>query len=78
MIDKKHCSGCRDDYYNHAPMGLNVVNGEPQCWSLKTAKLVMRKRVHISQVPPWTQPAEKLPNCYKKPQFVFVEPGRTK
>ena len=76
-MDSKHCRGCRDDFYNHTPMGLNVVDGKPRCWSLADAKLVIRKRVHINQRPPWNQPAEKLPNCYRAPQFVFVSPERT-
>lgn len=76
-MDRKHCSGCRDNFYNYTPMVLNVKDGKPQCWSLPEAKLMMRKRVHINQRPPWTQPAEKLPHCYTAPQFVFVDPGRT-
>ena len=33
MIDVKHCSGCRDDCYNHGFMG------KQQCWSRENAKL---------------------------------------
>ena len=69
-MDKKHCRGCYDDVYN------NGCGGAKECWLLKSAKLIMRKEVHISQRPPWKQPAKKLPSCYHKPQFVFVAADR--
>lgn len=77
MMDKTHCEGCRDDFYNHTNMGANMVDGKPQCWSLKEAKLILRKRVHIDQVLPWTQKPEKMPDCYHAPRYVFVSPERT-
>lgn len=70
-MDKKHCKGCRNDFYN----GRDNVLGK-DCWSLKDAHLVMRKEVHINQVPPWTQKPQKLPNCYHKSQFVYVDAKR--
>jgi hypothetical protein len=68
-MDKKHCAGCRDDFYNgNNPYGIK------ECWMLKSAKLILRKEVHINQVPPWNQAPKKLPSCYRKPQFVYVGP----
>jgi hypothetical protein len=72
-MDKKHCSGCRDNFYN----GNNDL-GVSQCWSLKDAKLIMRKEVHIDQVPPWNQKAKMLPNCYHREQFVYVRPDQVR
>jgi hypothetical protein len=71
-MEKSHCSGCREDYYNY---GGTSSSGE--CWSLKSAKLIMRKKVHINDAPPWNQKAQKFPNCYRKPQYVFVGPDQT-
>lgn len=71
-MDRKHCVGCRNDFYN----GRQNVGGNT-CWNLKDAKLIMRKEVHINQVPPWTQKAQLLPHCYHKEQFVYLEPDRT-
>ncbi len=70
-MDKKHCRGCRNNFYNgNNDLGVN------ECWSLKDAKLIMRKEVHINDVPPWNQKAEKFPDCYHKPKFVYVAANR--
>lgn len=68
MIDRKHCAGCRNDYYNDGA-GLNGT-----CWSRKDAKLVKRLKVHINDVPPWKHPAKDYPDCYRAAQFVMVDP----
>lgn len=68
---KTHCAGCYNDVYNHG------CGGAKQCWSLDSMKLIKRKRVHISQRPPWNQAAELLPDCYRVPQFVFVGAEQT-
>lgn len=65
----KHCIGCRDNYYNQSG---NSSTG--YCWMLDTMKLVMRKEVHVSQRPPWNQKEKLLPDCYHKPQYVYVDP----
>lgn len=40
-MDKKHCNGCRNDFYNgNNPMGVN------ECWSLREARLVTKYRIH--------------------------------
>jgi hypothetical protein len=70
-MDQKHCSGCRNDFYN----GRQNVTGN-MCWSLEDAKLIMRKEVHINQVPPWNQKAQLIPSCYSRPQFVYVAADR--
>ena len=68
MIDRKHCNGCRNDYYNDG----NGLDGT--CWSRKDAVLVLRKKVHIDQVPPWTQKPQKFPDCYTAQRYVMVKP----
>lgn len=71
-MEKKHCEGCRNDFYN-AKNDLGV----SECWSFKTAKLVWRKEVHINQRPPWDQKAQKMPNCYHRSQYIYVDPKTT-
>jgi len=63
---KTHCSGCYNNDYN---FGLG---GAKECWSLDTMKLIKCKKVHINDVPPWTWKAGKYPDCYRKPQYVFI------
>lgn len=62
----KHCPGCYYNDYNHG------LGGAKECWSLSTMKLIKRKKVHIDQVPPWTQKPEKYPDCYKQQRYVFI------
>ena len=71
-MDKKHCAGCRDNFYN----GNNDM-GITECWSLETAKLVRKKLVPLDQRPPWNQPAQAVPSCYSKSGYVCVDPDRT-
>lgn len=72
LMDRKHCSGCRDDFYNgHNNLGVK------ECWSLKTARLIWRKEVHIDQRPPWNQKARRLPSCYHADRYVYVDPKAT-
>lgn len=68
-MDKKHCAGCRDDFYNG-----NNEYGIKECWMLKSAKLILRKEVHINQVPPWNQKPQMFPSCYRKSKHVYVKP----
>lgn len=76
-MDPSNCAGCCDDFYNHNDMGLNMREGKPECWSLRSAQIVWRKEVPIDQVPPWTQEAKRLPNCYHKSRYIYVAPART-
>jgi hypothetical protein len=72
-MDKKHCIGCRDNFYNgNNPLGVQ------ECWHLKTAKIVWKKEVHIDQRPPWTQKAKRLPNCFQRERHVYVSPDKVR
>jgi hypothetical protein len=62
-----HCQGCRDNFYN----GNNDL-GVKECWLLKSAHLVMKKEVHISQVPPWKQSPREFLNCFRRPGHIYV------
>jgi len=67
----KHCSGCRNDFYNDKnPMGIK------RCWSLDTAELVLKKEVSMSQVPPWTQKPKQVLSCYHRDGFIYVPPEK--
>jgi hypothetical protein len=68
-MDRKHCVGCEQDFYN----GKNSL-GVKVCWHLKDAKLVMRKRVGMWETPPWQRTPERLPNCYQETGYIFVDP----
>ena len=73
-MNKQHCAGCRDNYYN---LNLKASGHGEGCWMLKSAKLTMRKLVPLDQRPPWTQPAQRLPSCYRKKGYVVVGPKQT-
>lgn len=72
-MNKKHCEGCEDNFYN----GNNQYDIK-ECWCLKKAKLVMKKKVHINQTPPWKQKPIKVPDCYKVKKYVFISGEREK
>jgi len=80
-MNKKHCDGCYNDRYNHKGMcerpGIDAPVTSDECWHLKTAKLVMRKQVSISQTPPLAQKPIKVPSCYSMQGYIFVDPKRT-
>ena len=69
MFDKKHCIGCRDNFYN----GNNPFDVK-ECWMLSTAKLTKRVAVPLDQRPPWTQEPVTVPDCYSADGFVYVSP----
>lgn len=75
---KSLCRGCRDDFYNHTPMGLNMIDGKPQCWSWETATIVRKKFVHVDQRPPWNQEAETTLSCHRRWRYVAVRPDVTR
>lgn len=53
-----HCGGCTNNFYNgNNPLGV------AECWHLKSAKLVRRVRVPLSQRPPWNQEPVKVFQC---------------
>ena len=56
-MDKKHCRGCRNDFYNYPPK---------ECWFLTGAKLVSRIAVGHWESPPYlNKPLVKVPNCWR-------------
>lgn len=65
----KHCSNCTENFYNG-----NNSYGIKECWHLKTAKLVLKKQVHINQRPPWKQKPIKVLSCFRMKNYVFVNP----
>ena len=69
-MDKKHCSGCNDNFYNG-----NNPHGIKECWMLKSAKVIWRKKVPMNQRPPWSQAAIQVPKCYKQSGYIFVPPS---
>lgn len=68
----KFCRGCRNNFYN----GNNPYSIQ-RCWSLATATVVSRKKVHVDQRPPWNQPAIKTLSCYHEERHVMVGPNQT-
>ena len=68
MIDKEHCIGCENDFYNdNNPYGIE------ECWSLKNAKLVWRPQIHVDSSPPYKhKKAKRVPSCYRVRRYVFV------
>lgn len=64
----RHCVGCEQNFYNgNNPMGVK------ECWSLKTARLVKRVRVSLSQRPPWNQPPVSVFQCRQERGFVLMD-----
>ena len=59
-MNKKHCSGCRNNFYN----GNNNF-GVKECWSLKGAKLVSRIPIGHWENPPYLNKKKvKVLNCW--------------
>jgi hypothetical protein len=68
----KHCIGCSENFYNgNNPLGVK------ECWNLKNARLILRKRVGMWQRPPWEQPPVKALSCKRDQGYVFVQKDRT-
>lgn len=70
--NRRRCAGCHDDFYN----GNNAL-GVERCWNFTDARVILRKRVGVTQRPPWEQKAEKYPSCYHQDGYVFVKPHQT-
>ncbi|MFA4870986.1 MAG: hypothetical protein WC623_22495 [Pedobacter sp.] len=79
-MNKSNCRGYYQDRYNHPGMcerpGIDAPVTSKECWHLKNAKMVWRKRVSISQVPPRDQKATRVPDCYSETGYVFVDAKR--
>jgi len=59
-MDKKHCSGCRNNFYN----GHNNLSVK-ECWSFKSAKLVSRICISNWENPPYLNKKKvKVPECW--------------
>ena len=71
MKEKNNCIGCENNFYNG-----NNPYGVKECWSFKTAKMVMKKKVSINQAPPWKQKPYKVFSCYHQKGYVFIEGDR--
>ena len=67
-VAKKDCVGCRQNFYN----GNNEL-GIQTCWNLPTATWVKVQEVPMSQPPPYRQPVEYKPSCYRMPGFAYIE-----
>ncbi len=65
----RYCVGCHCDFYN----GKNPMNIK-ECWSLDKSTLVLKKKVPLSQVPPWKQAPIKVLDCYREDGYVMVDP----
>lgn len=67
---KRHCRGCRNDFYN----GRENINGR-DCWSLKTAKLVTRYEIHRDSLPtvPGAFKKVRVHDCYHAPPMFYFE-----
>ncbi len=69
---KEMCKGCEDNFYNG-----NNQYGIKCCWNYKTARIVKRRQVHYSQVPPWNQDPIKVLSCMRIKGYALVDPKRT-
>jgi len=70
MKTTKHCSGCRNNFYNgNNPLGVKV------CWSLKDAKMVTRFRLDINTPMNIRSAYEKrqVPDCYSQQGYVHIK-----
>ena len=69
-MDKKHCSGCEDNFYNG-----NNPYGVKECWCLKDATLEKRLLIPVDLAPPYKgiKPV-KVPSCFKRKRYVTVKP----
>ena len=68
MIDRTHCNGCRDDFYNTSELAVGGC-----CWSRKTAVLKLRRKVHINDLPPHERKPGRFPSCYSAAQYVMID-----
>jgi len=64
---RKYCIGCRDNFYNgNNPYGIK------ECWNLKDAKFVKRKKIPIDLSPPYDHiKKQKVLSCYGQKGYVY-------
>ena len=60
-MDKKYCSGCRNDFYNDKnPYGIK------ECWHLKKAKVVWRIPIGLWENPPYrNKKKQRVADCWQ-------------
>lgn len=59
-MDKKHCVGCRSDFYNNKN---EIVVKE--CWLFKKAKLKWKIPIGMNEFPPYrNKQKQRVPDCY--------------
>ena len=63
---RKYCSGCEDNFYNG-----NNPHDIQECWNLRDAEVVWRKKIHVDQRPPWPQKPVRVLDCYRQKGYVF-------
>ena len=69
---REMCAGCEDNFYN----GNNPYSVK-ECWHLAKAKIVCKKQVGMSDVPPWkTQPIVTILSCRHEKGYIFVDPKK--
>jgi hypothetical protein len=69
---KQMCVGCRDNFYN----GNNDL-GVIECWNYKSAKIVSKKKVPYTMIPPWNMHPIKCLDCYHENGYAMIDPKRT-
>lgn len=69
-MNKSHCAGCREDFYNRSELAV-----DGKCWMRDEAKIVTRYRTGT-----WTMPLSprafaevRVPNCYRQTGVVFTD-----
>ena len=62
----EHCMGCKQNFYN-----LKNSYGINECWNLSSAELVLKKKIALTQIPPWKQKPIKVLSCYQQKGYVF-------
>lgn len=62
MINKKHCDGCHDDYYNSISTSGS---SDGMCWSRKSGQLVSRIAIGVDEPPPYKNKNKiRVPSCW--------------
>ena len=66
-MDKKHCSGCYNDFYNHR----TNFNGKNECCHLENAEIITVFEIHrdTPQDKASRFRKRKRPSCYKAQNF---------
>ena len=68
-MDKKHCRGCYNDYYNY--------NADGGCWYREKAKLVWRMLIGVHERPPYKKGKKRVPDCWRGQQVTAIDPEKS-